>query len=98
MMEEKAKAAQRELEFKTQDEETTKYSSRDVRGLAVKHDVNEFEEGKTILTLKDQRILKGDFDGEENDEEDILENVHLVEKQKRYPHTRRHHSLTNSLN
>ncbi|WWC71951.1 uncharacterized protein I206_105910 [Kwoniella pini CBS 10737] len=48
------------------------YDERDLSGLKVGHDVDEFQEGEdVILTLKDGRILEGD--------EDELQNVNLVD-------------------
>ncbi|KAM9856492.1 U4/U6.U5 tri-snRNP-associated protein 1 [Aulostomus maculatus] len=51
------------------------YTSRDLKGLKVQHKVNSFSEGHTvILTLQDKGVLE--------EEEDVLENVGLVEKEK----------------
>ncbi|WVQ67101.1 uncharacterized protein L199_005295 [Kwoniella botswanensis] len=48
------------------------YDERDLSGLKVGHDVDDFEEGAdVILTLKDNRILEGD--------EDELQNVNMVD-------------------
>ncbi|WWC94765.1 hypothetical protein V866_001614 [Kwoniella sp. B9012] len=48
------------------------YDERDLSGLKVGHDVDDFEEGEdVILTLKDNRILEGD--------EDELQNVNMVD-------------------
>ncbi|CED82029.1 U4/U6.U5 snRNP associated protein [Phaffia rhodozyma] len=46
------------------------YSEKDLSGLKVGHDVDEFDEGEHILTLKDSRILDG--------EEDELTNADLA--------------------
>uniref|UniRef100_A0A8C3SB56 Spliceosome associated factor 1, recruiter of U4/U6.U5 tri-snRNP n=1 Tax=Chelydra serpentina TaxID=8475 RepID=A0A8C3SB56_CHESE len=51
------------------------YSSRDLQGLTVEHTIDSFEEGKTvILTLKDKGVLQ--------EEEDVLVNVNIVDKEK----------------
>uniref|UniRef100_A0A1A7XJE3 Squamous cell carcinoma antigen recognised by T cells n=1 Tax=Iconisemion striatum TaxID=60296 RepID=A0A1A7XJE3_9TELE len=51
------------------------YSSRDLKGLKVQHKVDSFKEGNTvILTLQDKGVLE--------EEEDILVNVGLVDKEK----------------
>ncbi|KAK6909530.1 hypothetical protein I203_103550 [Kwoniella mangroviensis CBS 8507] len=48
------------------------YDERDLSGLKVGHDLDDFEEGEdVILTLKDNRILEGD--------EDELQNVNMVD-------------------
>ncbi|WWC91651.1 uncharacterized protein L201_006597 [Kwoniella dendrophila CBS 6074] len=48
------------------------YDERDLSGLKVGHDVDEFQEGEDIiLTLKDGRVLEGD--------EDELQNVNMVD-------------------
>lgn len=54
----------------------TQYTSRDLKGLKVAHELGEFDmESEQILTLKDRNI------GEETDE-DELENAELVAKEK----------------
>ncbi|XP_074986488.1 U4/U6.U5 tri-snRNP-associated protein 1 isoform X2 [Caretta caretta] len=51
------------------------YSSRDLQGLTVEHTIDSFEEGKTvILTLKDKGVLQ--------EEDDVLVNVNIVDKEK----------------
>ncbi|XP_051533580.1 U4/U6.U5 tri-snRNP-associated protein 1-like [Myxocyprinus asiaticus] len=51
------------------------YSSRDLKGLKVQHKVESFREGDTIvLTLQDKGVLE--------EEEDVLVNVGLVDKEK----------------
>lgn len=51
------------------------YSSRDLKGLKVQHKVDSFTEGQTvILTLQDKGVLE--------EEEDVLVNVGLVDKEK----------------
>jgi len=63
------------------------YSDSELRGLRVAHDTTELgdpDSGAVILTLKDAPILKRkDGREEENEDEDVLENVTLVEEQKR---------------
>uniref|UniRef100_A0A6I8NI15 Spliceosome associated factor 1, recruiter of U4/U6.U5 tri-snRNP n=1 Tax=Ornithorhynchus anatinus TaxID=9258 RepID=A0A6I8NI15_ORNAN len=51
------------------------YSSRDLKGLTVEHTIDSFREGETlILTLKDKGVLQ--------EEEDVLVNVNLVDKER----------------
>ncbi|XP_059198789.1 U4/U6.U5 tri-snRNP-associated protein 1 [Centropristis striata] len=51
------------------------YTARDLKGLKVQHKVDSFNEGQTvILTLQDKGVLE--------EEEDVLVNVGLVDKEK----------------
>uniref|UniRef100_A0A3P9MSB0 Spliceosome associated factor 1, recruiter of U4/U6.U5 tri-snRNP n=1 Tax=Poecilia reticulata TaxID=8081 RepID=A0A3P9MSB0_POERE len=51
------------------------YSSQDLKGLKVQHKVDSFTEGQTVvLTLQDKGVLE--------EEEDVLVNVGLVDKEK----------------
>uniref|UniRef100_A0AAR2LZ99 Spliceosome associated factor 1, recruiter of U4/U6.U5 tri-snRNP n=1 Tax=Pygocentrus nattereri TaxID=42514 RepID=A0AAR2LZ99_PYGNA len=51
------------------------YSSQDLKGLAVQHKIESFKEGETvILTLQDKGVLE--------EEEDMLVNVGLVDREK----------------
>ncbi|XP_004264438.1 U4/U6.U5 tri-snRNP-associated protein 1 [Orcinus orca] len=51
------------------------YSARDLQGLTVEHAIDAFQEGETvILTLKDKGVLQ--------EEEDVLVNVNLVDKER----------------
>ncbi|XP_060031977.1 U4/U6.U5 tri-snRNP-associated protein 1 [Erinaceus europaeus] len=51
------------------------YSARDLQGLTVEHAVESFREGETvILTLKDKGVLQ--------EEEDVLVNVNMVDKER----------------
>ncbi|KAM8969488.1 U4/U6.U5 tri-snRNP-associated protein 1 isoform 2-T2 [Sarcophilus harrisii] len=51
------------------------YSARDLQGLTVEHAVDSFREGETmILTLKDKGVLQ--------EEEDVLVNVNLLDKER----------------
>ncbi|XP_044126540.1 U4/U6.U5 tri-snRNP-associated protein 1 [Bufo gargarizans] len=53
-----------------------KYSSQDLRGLTVEHNLESFVEGKTvILTLKDKGVL-------DKDDADVLVNVNMIDKEK----------------
>lgn len=53
----------------------TAYTEKDLKGLKVEHNVETFEEGKTvILTLKDQEVL--------NDNDDLLINVHMIDNER----------------
>lgn len=62
-----------EEEFKQSKNES--YTSRDLKGLKVQHKVDSFAEGQTvILTLQDKGVLE--------EEEDVLVNVGLVDKEK----------------
>ncbi|XP_069821336.1 U4/U6.U5 tri-snRNP-associated protein 1 [Dendropsophus ebraccatus] len=52
------------------------YSSQDLQGLTVEHNLESFTEGKTvILTLKDKGVL-------DEDESDVLVNVNMIDKEK----------------
>ena len=55
------------------------YMSKDLRGLKVGHNIENFTEGEHVLTLKDQRIL--DENCNLNDD-DVLENLDVAEKEK----------------
>ncbi|XP_043482141.1 U4/U6.U5 tri-snRNP-associated protein 1 isoform X1 [Leptopilina heterotoma] len=58
-----------------QNERHKAYTTKDLRGLRVEHDVETFQEGKTtILTLKDQGVL------DEND--DVLVNVNMLDEER----------------
>lgn len=59
----------------------SEYDSKDLKGLKVRHGLDEFEKGKTvIMTLKDTHILSGEnTEIHENDEADMLENVNMVD-------------------
>ncbi|XP_043827319.1 U4/U6.U5 tri-snRNP-associated protein 1 [Dromiciops gliroides] len=51
------------------------YSARDLQGLTVEHTIDSFREGETmILTLKDKGVLQ--------EEEDVLVNVNLLDKER----------------
>ncbi|KAG7209511.1 hypothetical protein KM043_015596 [Ampulex compressa] len=53
----------------------TAYTEKDLRGLKVEHNIDNFEEGKmVILTLKDQEVL------DEND--DVLVNVNITDEER----------------
>ena len=64
------------------------FFAEDLAGIKVSHDMDDFEEGEHILTLKDSRILDGDEDelmnvdlaGHDDDER----NVELKRKRKEY--------------
>uniref|UniRef100_A0A671PTU1 U4/U6.U5 tri-snRNP-associated protein 1-like n=1 Tax=Sinocyclocheilus anshuiensis TaxID=1608454 RepID=A0A671PTU1_9TELE len=56
-------------------EKRSAYSSRDLKGLKVQHKMDSFREGETvILTIEDKGVLE--------EEEDVLVNVGLVDKEK----------------
>ena len=47
------------------------------------HEADQFTEGQeVILTLKDSYVLKGGLANEDNDEEDVLENIHIRDREK----------------
>ncbi|CAL1684383.1 unnamed protein product [Lasius platythorax] len=53
----------------------TAYTEKDLKGLKVEHNVETFEEGKTvILTLKDQEVL--------NENADLLVNVNMIDNER----------------
>ncbi|XP_073514547.1 U4/U6.U5 tri-snRNP-associated protein 1 [Phyllobates terribilis] len=52
------------------------YSSQDLQGLTVEHNLESFTEGRTvILTLKDKGVL-------DEDDSDVLVNVNMIDKEK----------------
>ncbi|XP_060562043.1 U4/U6.U5 tri-snRNP-associated protein 1-like [Ruditapes philippinarum] len=64
-----------EEEFKQ--DKTKRYSSKDLKGLKVQHDVGSFKEGQTvILTLQDRGVL------DEGDEAETLVNVNMIDNEK----------------
>jgi U4/U6.U5 tri-snRNP-associated protein 1 len=69
------------------------YTSDQLKGLKVMHDVTEFEEGREIiLTLADTSILKKDERGRiigVAEDEDVLENIQISEEMKRQELERR---------
>ncbi|CAG9863570.1 unnamed protein product [Phyllotreta striolata] len=53
-----------------------KYTEKDLKGLTIQHDLDSFDEEKTvILTLKDKAILDEDGD-------DVLVNVNMIDEEK----------------
>ncbi|XP_062892338.1 U4/U6.U5 tri-snRNP-associated protein 1 [Mobula hypostoma] len=51
------------------------YTSRDLKGLTVQHDIKAFKEGEAVvLTLKDRGVL--------DEEDDVLVNVNMVDKER----------------
>ena len=73
------KSRAKRIEQELREREEREYTSKDLTGLKVAHEAGDFEmeEGDQILTLKDTTI-------DENEEEgDELENIQLVEKEKR---------------
>ncbi|KPI40766.1 U4/U6.U5 tri-snRNP-associated protein snu66 [Cyphellophora attinorum] len=56
------------------------YTSKDLAGVKVAHEVGDFEdgEGEQILTLQDAEILKDDG----SEDEDVLENAEIIAKDK----------------
>ena len=76
---ERAERLEREL-AEREGEAAIQYTSKDLAGVQVAHEIGDFDEGlgEQILTLKDREIGKGD----ESDEEDVLENAELMAKDK----------------
>lgn len=65
-----------------------KYGAKDLKGLAVSHDVGSFREGETVvMTLKDSSLLEADNGalGLAEDEDELM-NVDLAEVDKRKEH------------
>eukprot|EP00061_Rhincodon_typus_P010817 g35387.t1 len=51
------------------------YTSRDLKGLTVQHDIEAFTEGESVvLTLKDKGVL--------DEEDDVLVNVNILDKER----------------
>ncbi|MCJ1334352.1 hypothetical protein MMC10_011061 [Thelotrema lepadinum] len=76
---EKERERARKIEQELREREERNYTSKDLTGLKVAHEAGDFglEEGDQVLTLKDTTI-------DENEEEgDELENIQLVEKERR---------------
>ncbi|CAG2063568.1 unnamed protein product, partial [Timema podura] len=60
------------VEDEMRDLRRTAYTHRDLQGLQVHHDLNNFHEGKTVvLTLKDQGVL--------DEDDDVLVNVNMLD-------------------
>ncbi|KAI1612621.1 SART-1 protein [Exophiala viscosa] len=76
---ERAERLAREL-AEREKEAANEYSSKDLAGVQVAHEVGDFEDGATehILTLKDTEIGKDD----ESDQEDVLENADVLARDK----------------
>lgn len=63
------------VEEEVRSERRSAYSNKDLRGLKVEHDMDTFEEGKTlVLTLKDQAVL--------DENEDVLVNVNMLDEER----------------
>ncbi|XP_046471881.1 U4/U6.U5 tri-snRNP-associated protein 1 [Neodiprion pinetum] len=63
------------VEEEVKSERRSAYSNKDLRGLKVEHDMDTFEEGKTlVLTLKDQAVL--------DEHEDVLVNVNMLDEER----------------
>eukprot|EP00954_Amorphochlora_amoebiformis_P013727 1078175-Amorphochlora_amoeboformis.AAC.1 len=65
-------------------EEEAAYTEKDLKGLKVQHNLEDFQEGRqVILTLADRPLIKGHFDDQElNDEEDELQNAEMALNEK----------------
>eukprot|EP01041_Mallomonas_annulata_P000463 gene463-862_t len=82
-----AKRLQEEEEETLQNLSGKAYTSSDLSGLKLMHGTDDFDIGESmILTLADSSVLEKDEHGKVigiNDNEDILENVNLAEKDRR---------------
>ena len=69
----------RKIEQELREREEAEYTSKDLAGLKVAHEVGDFdvEGGEQVLTLKDTTIAENEEEGDE------LENAQLVEREKR---------------
>ena len=76
---ERAERLERELAERER-EAAIQYTSKDLAGVQVAHEIGDFDEGvgEQILTLKDTEIGKGD----DSEEEDVLENADLLASEK----------------
>ena len=89
---EKRKALEAQRKFDEEDNNT--YTSSNLKGLKVMHKTTAFESGaEVILTLADSKVLEideitGRYKGI-NDDDDILENVNLIEEDKRMDRDKR---------
>jgi U4/U6.U5 tri-snRNP-associated protein 1 len=75
----RAEQTAREL-AEREEQARTQYTSKDLAGVKVAHEVGDFEdgEGEQILTLQDAEILKDDG----SEDEDVLENAEIIAKDK----------------
>ncbi|XP_015599147.1 U4/U6.U5 tri-snRNP-associated protein 1 [Cephus cinctus] len=63
------------VEEEVRSERRTAYTKRDLKGLKVEHNMDNFEEGKTVvLTLKDKGVLE--------EEDDVLVNVNMIDEER----------------
>ena len=76
-------AKKREAELEAQDEQA-EYTSADLAGLKVAHDVGDLADGQSVvMTLKDSSILtERDGDVHMNEEEDAMQNVTMAEGER----------------
>ncbi|OAP54686.1 hypothetical protein AYL99_11134 [Fonsecaea erecta] len=76
---ERAERLAREL-AEREKEAAVEYTSKDLAGVQVAHEIGDFDEGigEQILTLKDTEIGKGD----DSEQEDVLENADIVARDK----------------
>jgi U4/U6.U5 tri-snRNP-associated protein 1 len=74
---ERAERLEREL-AEREKEAAIQYTAKDLAGVQVAHEIGDFDDalGEQILTLKDKAIGQGD----DSDDEDILENADIVAK------------------
>ncbi|GCC21343.1 hypothetical protein chiPu_0019812 [Chiloscyllium punctatum] len=63
------------IEEEMQTKRQSAYTSRDLKGLTVQHDIEAFTEGQSVvLTLKDKGVL--------DEEDDVLVNVNILDKER----------------
>ncbi|XP_078058913.1 U4/U6.U5 tri-snRNP-associated protein 1 [Mustelus asterias] len=63
------------VEEELQTQRQSAYTSRDLKGLTVQHDIEAFKEGEAVvLTLKDKGVL--------DEEDDVLVNVNILDKER----------------
>lgn len=64
------------IESEQRERRRQQYTERNLKGLRVEHDIDNFSEGKSVvLTLKDKDVL-------DEEEDDVLVNVNLVDDEK----------------
>ena len=78
---EKADLLEKRL-LEEEEENKNNYSSKDLKGIQIKHSINDFEMGESvILTLADTNVL--DDNDNLNDEGPVLENVNMTDAERR---------------
>lgn len=63
------------IESEQREKRRRQYTEKNLSGLTVDHDINSFDEGKTVvLTLKDKGVL--------DEDDDVLVNVNLLDDER----------------